>query len=340
MANFRSQLKRYTREPVLKFKYIQGMYAATAKQFERAGVTPVPIKIKTSSEPCAPNDMILRRERGQIIGLINLGWQGFRHPTYKERVAVYAYWFDKSPDSINEIVVDLSDGHKQSHAPYRYSVTSSLYTALPDSHFFRDFGYAATDAFAANQAQDWDDRSGDIIWRGAPNGMGIFSLDPALIDNAGVLQRLRMTSKCKDLGVDFRFLYDRKQPFCDVLQTAGLIGDRIDRHDWGGMKYAIDIDGFSNAWCNFMQRLKLGCCVLKVDSQFGFYQWYYDKLKPWDHFVPIKADMTDLAQQIEWVKSNPARAKVIAAQGQAVAKTLTFESECKAAVQAITERET
>lgn len=338
MAFSSSRLKRQIRAPLVKFKYLELLRAGTRNQFKVAGVTPVPIKIQGSKEPATPNDMILRREGGRIVGLINHSWLGYRYPIYQHRIGAYAYWFSKSPNNVQQITVDLADGHSQTSAQYRYSVTSDLYTPLPDAHFFRDRGYAETDAYAAEQAPAWDDRHDDIVWRGAPNGTGMFSLDPAVADNPGVIQRLRMAQKCRNLDIDFRFLFDPKAPHCNVLQAAGLTGDRTEKHYWGGKKYAVDIDGFSNAWCNFMQRLKLGCCVLKVDSQFGFYQWYYHKIAPWEHFVPIKADLSDLAEQIDWVKSNPAKAKAIAAQGQAFAKTLTFESECAAAAQAIEER--
>lgn len=334
-----SQLRRKMRAPLVKFKYLKKIQKGTYGEFRRAGVAAAPFKTRLSKEPTTPNDVILRKEGGRIIGLMNPGWHGYRFPIYSEMASAHVYWFSKTPDNVRQIVVDLSDGHLQTSAQYRYCTTSTRYTPLPDTHFFRDYGYAATDAFAAEKAPAWDDRSDDIIWRGAANGTGMFSLDPAVADNPGVIQRVRMAQKCKDLDVDFRFLFNPGHPFCNVLKSAGLIGDPIPKHDWGGMKYAIDIDGFSNAWCNFMQRLKLGCCVLKVDSQFGFYQWYYHKLEPWTHFVPIKADLSDLAEQIDWVKSHPGEAKTIAAQGQALAKSLTFESECAAAVQAIEEQE-
>ncbi|WP_341367713.1 glycosyl transferase family 90 [Yoonia sp. BS5-3] len=328
------------REPIHQYKHIQRLRSGTNAMCKRAGVAPLPIRIAASQEPQAPHDLILRRENGGITGLINPGWRGYRQAIYCERVAPYAYWFSQTPDTVRQITADMSDGNKLSSAQYRFAITSDLYTALPDSHFFRDRGYAKTDKFAESQALDWEARSDDIIWRGAPNGTGVFSLDPKLIDNPSTAQRIRMALKCKALGVDFRFLYDPTQPFCNILRTAELTGAPIDRHQWGSMKYAVDIDGYSNAWCNFMQRLKLGCCVLKVNSPGGFYQWYYHKLKPWEHYVPIKADLSDLGDQIDWVRSYPNKAKEIAADGQALAKTLTFESESAEAARLITERET
>ncbi|MCG3268469.1 glycosyl transferase family 90 [Yoonia sp. I 8.24] len=251
------------------------------------------------------------------------------------RFSAAMHWFQHADPSVKSITVNGSDGDLASTAHYAYCSNSPDVVPLPDPHFFRAGGYAETDKFAATQAQDWGDRSDEIIWRGRVNNPGLYSLDPALQDNPGVKQRLRMAQKCKALGVNFRFVDGVGEVVHGPLASAGLIGEYIPTHDWGGMKYAIDIDGYTNAWCNFLQRLKLGCCVLKVDSQFGFRQWYYHKLTAWEHYVPISADMSDLAANVDWVKSNPDKARAIAAAGQDVARAMTFETETRVAADII-----
>ena len=82
-------------------------------------------------------------------------------------------------------------------------------------------------------------------------------------------------------------------------------------------------------------RMHLGCCVIKVDSQEGYRQWYYDRIRPWEHFVPVKSDMSDLIEKIEWARSHDAEAQAIAANGRAFARSMTFESETDHAIAAI-----
>src|SRR5690606_37830869 len=96
-----------------------------------------------------------------------------------------------------------------------------------------------------------------------------------------------------------------------------------------------DVDGQTNTWSSLFIRMLLGCCVLKLDSKFGFRQWYYDRLKPWEHYVPVKADASDLGEQIEWVRANDGRAAEIAANGQRLARTITFEAGKREAVELI-----
>jgi preprotein translocase SecE subunit len=136
-------------------------------------------------------------------------------------------------------------------------------------------------------------------------------------------------------GTDAAFLGTGYPGLRARLQKDGLLRDGILETDWIGDKYALDIDGYSNTWTNFLLRLHFGCCVLKVDSQHGYRQWYYDRIRPWEHFVPVKADMTDLVEKIDWARSHDAEARRIAENGQAFARSMTFEGETEWAVNAI-----
>ena len=119
------------------------------------------------------------------------------------------------------------------------------------------------------------------------------------------------------------------------LTRDGLMGERIPETDWINDKLALDIDGTTNTWTNLLARMHLGCCVIKVDSQHGFRQWYYDRIRPWEHFVPVRSDMSDLIEKIEWARSHDSEARQIAENGQAFARTMTLESETPYAVAAI-----
>ena len=42
--------------------------------------------------------------------------------------------------------------------------------------------------------------------------------------------------------------------------------------------------------------------VLKQDSK--YYEYFYKQLRPYEHYIPIKSDLSDLLMQIEWAKNN------------------------------------
>tara|TARA_B110000285_G_C14615769_1_gene376894 strand:- start:64 stop:231 length:168 start_codon:yes stop_codon:yes gene_type:complete len=52
-----------------------------------------------------------------------------------------------------------------------------------------------------------------------------------------------------------------------------------------------------------------GSVALKVDSDFG--QWFYGAIKPYKHYVPVKNDLSDLVEQVEWLKQNDDKAREI-----------------------------
>jgi hypothetical protein len=111
------------------------------------------------------------------------------------------------------------------------------------------------------------------------------------------------------------------------LAKAGILGEFISPICWFGLKFALDVDGNSNAWSNLFTRLVMGCCVLKVESAAGYRQWYYADMQPWTHFVPVKADLSDLHERIAWCRANSAACRDIAARGQEFAMTRDFEAE-------------
>lgn len=307
---------------------IEGYYATT-------GVKMPAFRVVHSDEVCTPAEMQLVRENGTISALLDLRKYKATSFGMMDRTAAFVHWFEQAP-SVRRISCDISDGLNAPMAEFSYSTCWSHVTPLPDMYFFRDRGYFDSDKIAL-KAPDWVDRTDDIIWRGGPNNIGLLSTDPAHIDNAGVMQRVRMAMKCLVIDdIDFRFVQYHDTTAAYELKSRGLLGDFVAQDSWAGRKYAIDIDGFTCAWDNFLRRLKMGCCVFKVDSQFGFRQWYYDRLKPFEHYIPIRADLSDLEEQVAWARTHQTQARDIAMAGQDVARDITFKSEAKVAGDLIT----
>lgn len=223
--------------------------------------------------------------------------------------------------------INISDGQMPSGARFAYCGRSTAVKLLPDPYFFREKGYAARHALAAREGRPWAERSGRLVWRGRPNGVGFYSLDPADRDHPQLIHRLRLLHLARDLGLDVGIVPHHSGADRALLAATGFGAEPVPPAAWAGMKYALDIDGFTNAWDNLAHRLALGCCVLKVESPFGFRQWYYDRLRPFEHFVPVRSDLSDLAERLDWVRSHDAEARAIAAAGQAVMRSMTFESE-------------
>jgi hypothetical protein len=93
-------------------------------------------------------------------------------------------------------------------------------------------------------------------------------------------------------------------------------------------KLLVDIDGNANSWGLFA-KLLLGSCVLKVESVWE--EWFYEKLVPWRHYVPVTADLSDLREKIQWCLDNDQEAEAIGEAGAQLARGMTLETETTAA---------
>jgi hypothetical protein len=47
--------------------------------------------------------------------------------------------------------------------------------------------------------------------------------------------------------------------------------------------------------------------------------WFHSELVPWQHYVPIRTDLSDLTSRYEWAEAHPAIAQDISRQGTAFA---------------------
>lgn len=48
--------------------------------------------------------------------------------------------------------------------------------------------------------------------------------------------------------------------------------------------------------------------------------WFYDRLQPWVHYIPVNSDLTDLREKFEWAESHPVEAQKIAEAGTEFAR--------------------
>ena len=82
-------------------------------------------------------------------------------------------------------------------------------------------------------------------------------------------------------------------------------------------KYLIDLEGIG-----YSARLK----VLLFSGRPVFIQerpwreFFFDRLEPYGHFIPVKRDLSDLSSQLDWAEANPDKCKDIAARAQSLAK--------------------
>jgi hypothetical protein len=92
-------------------------------------------------------------------------------------------------------------------------------------------------------------------------------------------------------------------------------------------RYVIDIDGNANAWDGLFGAMLMGSCILKIESRLGWRQWYYDRLLPGVHYLPVKADFSDFDEVVEWALGHPAECAEIGRRVRAFALSMNYDDE-------------
>ena len=101
-------------------------------------------------------------------------------------------------------------------------------------------------------------------------------------------------------------------PYYQEFEAFGIpaIGEGMSLETLGQYKYHIDIGGGGGTtWSGTLE--KLGLPGLLFHHVTPTKDYLHDVLKPWVHYVPVKANLSDLKEKFEWAESHPVMAKRI-----------------------------
>lgn len=200
---------------------------------------------------------------------------------------------------------------------------------IPDPYCLMTDGYRTLrERMQQNPLPPWNERLPMAFWRGSTTGSK--NIDP---NNLALNRRYQLTqlSRCWPDRLDARFnrvvqcrdataLVQVKQR----LQQEKLLGATVTPWHAGLHAWQIDIDGNVNSW-GLLWKLLSGSCILRVQSPRR--QWYHKYLQPWEHLVPVQADLSDLDAQLDWCFSHLRDCAAIAEAGQALALQVVKEIE-------------
>jgi hypothetical protein len=131
-----------------------------------------------------------------------------------------------------------------------------------------------------------------------------------------------------------RFAAGHCKKDCDrdrVIAEYNITGPFSSRKDTMEYKYVLDIDGntFSG---RFLNLLKSGSLVFKVHTRSQylleqtyifvglqstvFEEYFNDWIRPYEHYIPVKPDLSDLVEKVEWAISHEGEARRIQETGK------------------------
>lgn len=156
----------------------------------------------------------------------------------------------------------------------------------------------------------WNWKTPKAIFRGSLSGE-ITKTNPRL-------RAVFLSEKRPDI-LDAKLVFDKNYYLCknnsyvkytvDCPSTNFECGDIfMSLQKQTNYKYILHIDGFVSAW-RMIWALYSHSVILKVDSD--YVENFYRKLIPDVHYIPIKSDLSDLIEKIDWCICNDTECKII-----------------------------
>jgi len=211
-----------------------------------------------------------------------------------------------------DFIVSLEDGFTEELGiplfVYAKAKTVSSLILMPDFKALTGYPTLRKQIEKGNQKWPWQDKITKAFWRGSTTGgwLTLFNWDQI------ARVKLAILAQSHPKKVDARIT---KVVQCDLeipqlISEKGLLGKMISQQDHLKYKYLIDVDGNSCSFERYFWALLSNCLVLKQMTP--NIQWYYGALKPYEHFIPVKEDLSDLLEKIEWAQTHDQEAKQIA----------------------------
>ena len=196
---------------------------------------------------------------------------------------------------------------------------------IPDPVFLAERAYARTALHYRLNDVPWADRRRIAFWRGGTTGgeAGCGSWEE--LDRVRLCRIAAAHPALFDVGL--AGIAQMNPADSAAIRASGLVRDFVPDTRFNEYAYQIDIDGNTNSWPGLFQKLQTGSPVLKVASRHGYRQWYYDRLVPWQNYVPVATDLTDLVDKVNWLIAHDADAQRIGAAGRALAASMTLAGE-------------
>jgi hypothetical protein len=229
-----------------------------------------------------------------------------------------------------QVIIALGDRGEQGALSFCGNHPDAI--LIPDYRFLQTLGYQEFRASVNRDWIPWSQRKPVVFWRSSAIGC---MFEPHDGDDWSWLPRVHLCDMAAGLAqqypIDARitgidpYIQETYPEYVPAIEQFS--GAFVAPLDFMGYRYLIDIDGSANAYAGYFQKLLTGSTVLKVASPRGLRQWYYDRLQPWVHYIPVAADLSNLESAIDFVLTHDREAYAIGQRGREVALAMTLESE-------------
>lgn len=164
----------------------------------------------------------------------------------------------------------------------------------------------------------WKEKISTAVFRGSSTGSGltIETNQRLKVSYMSKIEKMKKNHKnYLDAGITKWNLRPKKFMNNEYLQTLNLqeldleLVDKLTPYEQSRYKYIIHIDGHVTAH-RLSYQLSMNSVILLVKNKWK--NWYYDLLNPYEHYIPVQEDLSDLFEKIEWCRNNDHKCQIIA----------------------------
>jgi hypothetical protein len=235
----------------------------------------------------------------------------------------------KLPDV--DFVVSLEDGFDSNPEGFPISPCfvfakserSGNFVLMPDFKALGGYGKLRQQILDANPKFPWERKTAQAFWRGSTTS-GFFDKDNWDRFCRGKLVLSSLASP-KEIDARFTSVVQCTPDVPSLMKAKGMVSKCVEKADHLKYKYLVDVDGNSCTYERCFWLLLSNSLLLKQITP--NIQWYYGGLKPYVHFLPLREDLSDLLEKIEWAKAHDAEAMAMAKSStEFVQENLSAES--------------
>ncbi|KAJ7161122.1 glycosyl transferase family 90-domain-containing protein [Mycena filopes] len=165
----------------------------------------------------------------------------------------------------------------------------------------------------------WPEKKEQAYWRGTATGGQIIGSNYHNFTRFKLADLSRAHPDLIDAQITkFADLLCFNEDGCDkgkITSEYGIYGQNAPQEKAYGFKYLVDVDGMTFSG-RFLGILRAGSLVFKATV---FEEYFNDWIRPYEHYIPVRPDLSDLVQKIEWARAHDAEARAIMERGREVA---------------------
>ena len=161
-----------------------------------------------------------------------------------------------------------------------------------DAHYLMQNNYVELFSEVQSHRIAWGSKKPRAVLAGADHGENANFFVPSEDATLNPRRLLRSTVANQNLTVDV------------------YLGQNVSLGEQLSYRYIIDADGYARTWSAWAWKMMSGSTVLSLESPWTAF--FTEQFLPWEHFVPVANDCSDLAEKLDWCRDNDTECQAIA----------------------------